>query len=1524
MASTSVDGAPVPPQAQAKVNGIVENDAAKGRVPVHTFDPNASPEAKAAAAGKEKNKLGLEDDNVKTGAKELTVDTGKAKASVLPTITIEDVDRNRHANGNGEPLEKSPASPTTPAWPASPTSSTSPKDPEVPGAMPDGPAPAIPDWYKLGWRDVSGIDDPTLAEGEEKDKEVLALFIKEQFYGEWYHNAALIVATVIVTHFLTRFHFGWGWLFILLAFCNTYYSMSMKRLRARARDDIQRELVKTRLSTENEVESADWINNFLDRFWLIYEPVLSRTIVASVDQVLSQNCPPFLDSLRLSTFTLGTKAPRIDKVKTYPRTEDDVVVMEWWLSFSPNDTSDLTERQKLTKVNPKIILSVRVGKGLASAAMPILLEDMSFSGHLKIRLKLMTNFPHVQLVDLSFMEKPAFDYVLKPIGGETFGFDIANVPGLSAFIRDTVHSVLGPMMYDPNVFTLNLEQMLSGEPIDTAIGVLQVTIQGARDLKGSKLGGGRPDPFVSLSINERVELARTKFKHNTVNPSWMETKFLLVNSLTENLILRVWDYNDHRANTDLGFATFDLTVLEQDATQENIEAPILKDGKERGKVRFDVNFYPVLKPEVDAGGKETLPDTKVGIVRLTVHQAKDLDSTKSITGDLNPFVKLYTGSNKAPVHVTRKLKHTNNPVWEESTEFLCTDKSSSVVIAKVIDDRDFLKDPVVGYMSVRLTDLLKAKVSGKDWWPLSGARSGKMRLSAEWKPLNMAGSLHGVDQYVPPIGVVRLWLQKATDVKNVEATLGGKSDPYVRVQINNITQGRTEVVNNNLNPEWDQIIYIPVHSLKETMLLECMDYQHLTKDRSLGYTELKVSDLAKPSEAETGEFLYESKGKRDAEEPLKLGNGAFKGKLHYVAEFIPAYAVRGIRFDSHANELQEAAARVADRASAAGSDIDEGETVRDDESVVDIAAVPEGITAAEPVEEDERSEGEKGHRRVTSTDTAFSATSAASARTSGTSAVEGAENGVEEKRPEEQGIEMSKEELFKHQAGIVIFNVISGRLHKKARLEVLLDDAYWPAFSTIRPRSTHAQWDYIGEGVIKELDFSRVWLRLNEADEGDKDDVIAEWKGDAKAFLDRTLDGPTEYTLVDPDDEDKKSTVVLETRYLPVPIKLEARESVNNQGLVRVDLIDGHSIHAADRGGKSDPFVVFHLNGQRVYKSQTKKKTLNPEWNESFTVQVPSRAGANFQLEVFDWNQIEQAKSLGAARIDLESLEPFTAVERSLPLSHAKHGEKGEIRVRLLFTPEIIVKTRKNTSTFSTAGRAMTQIGHLPVGAGKGVLQGVTGVFKKHGNSSGSESEDDRPEPPAGVVSKQVDYAAEGGSPTAPSANFPTVNEGGAHSKDPGTLRVVVQDAKDLSTSDIKPYVVVRVGDKEQKTKHSHKTATPEWNESFAFAAAPATQPKMFVWVYDHKTLGKDKLLGSADIDIWQHLQPGEAVPSRDLTIELREGQGLLHLRLEYDPDTPLSTRASRTSLHSITGATPNASPSRFSLSRRRGADRDD
>jgi Ca2+-dependent lipid-binding protein len=87
----------------------------------------------------------------------------------------------------------------------------------------------------------------------------------------------------------------------------------------------------------------------------------------------------------------------------------------------------------------------------------------------------------------------------------------------------------------------------------------------------------------------------------------METKFLLVNSLNESLILNLWDYNDHRKNALMSSATFELSNLLEDATQEGLAALLLKDGKERGELRYDVSFYPVLEAEE---GKEAVDSCK--------------------------------------------------------------------------------------------------------------------------------------------------------------------------------------------------------------------------------------------------------------------------------------------------------------------------------------------------------------------------------------------------------------------------------------------------------------------------------------------------------------------------------------------------------------------------------------------------------------------------------------------------------------------------------------------------------------------------------------------------------------------------------------------------------------------------------------------------------------------------------------------------------------------------------------------------
>ena len=96
---------------------------------------------------------------------------------MVPTITVEDADsstKQLKVDGNVASLSQDEV-------------------PSPPGGLPSAAAAGIPDWYIVGWRQASGIDKQPPTEGEERDKAVLDLFLSQQFYGDWYHNGAIIV-----------------------------------------------------------------------------------------------------------------------------------------------------------------------------------------------------------------------------------------------------------------------------------------------------------------------------------------------------------------------------------------------------------------------------------------------------------------------------------------------------------------------------------------------------------------------------------------------------------------------------------------------------------------------------------------------------------------------------------------------------------------------------------------------------------------------------------------------------------------------------------------------------------------------------------------------------------------------------------------------------------------------------------------------------------------------------------------------------------------------------------------------------------------------------------------------------------------------------------------------------------------------------------------------------------------------------------------------------------------------------------
>lgn len=1126
---------------------------------------------------------------------------------------------------------------------------------------------------------------------------------------DWYHNTAVIIFACLSSWLVALLGGGLAWVFIIGAVCATYYRTSIRRVRRNFRDDVNREMAKNRLETDTE--SLEWINSFLLKFWPIYAPVLCDTIIASVDQVLSTATPAFLDSLRMRFFTLGSKPPRMDHVKTYPKAEDDTVLMDWKFSFTPNDNEDLTARQLKNKVNPKIILEVRIGKGMISKGLDVIVEDFAFSGLMRVKVKLQIPFPHIEKVEICFLGRPEIDYKCKPLGGETFGFDINFIPGLESFIQEQIHGNLQPMMYDPNVFPIEIAKMLAGNPVDQAIGVLAVTIHGAHGLKNPDKLAGTPDPYAVVSLNGRDPLGKTKTVKENANPRWGDTLYVIITSLNDSLTLQLYDWNEYRKDKELGTATFPLEQLEEITEHESLQLEVMANGKPRGVVQADVRFFPVLEPlKLEDGTEEPAPESNTGIARFTVEQAKDLDGTKSLIGALNPYAVLLL--NGKEIHVTRKLKRTNNPIWDNgSKEFLITDRKAARLGLVIKDDRDIATDPILGTYQIKVDDMVQLMDKGQEWYHLAGAKTGRAKMMLQWKPVAMKGITGGSGGYITPIGVMRIHFQNGRDLRNLETV--GKSDAYARVLLSGIEKGKTVTFQNNLNPDWDEVIYVPVHSTREKLLLEVMDQENLGRDRSLGLTEISAADYIHT--ADNGEYQVHDL-KKSMSEPLRVhGKGTPKGRLNFTVAFYPTLTLL--------DPEEEAEAKAAIGETEGQRSVDDGAPSLDRGSRQSLDTNRDSL-------ENGMSTRKLNGREAGKIDTTL-------ARRLSKGEKEQEETSGEAKKPPK--VHLSPEELVKHESGLLIFKLIEGTLAQSdVRVEVVMDDMVFPAFSSAKVKSKHTQFGETGDAFVRELDFSKITLRLREktdkkGEEDKSDTTTAKLTGSTMDTLLRCLvsfvslerfellltrvsfqNTPTELVLKGSDGSVNKITVSL--KYIPVKMHLDPSESINNQGNLRVDVLDADDLPAADRNGFSDPYCKFDLNGKEIYKTKIQKKTLHPAWNEYFECPVASRTAAKFNVKVMDWDFGDKADLLGTAAINLELLDPFKPKEMILGLD----GKSGVLRLKLLFKPDYVVRSRQGSSTFSGTFATPGKVIGAPVKGigmvGGGVVKGAS--FLRHGFKS--------------------------------------------------------------------------------------------------------------------------------------------------------------------------------------------------------------
>ena len=226
--------------------------------------------------------------------------------------------------------------------------------------------------------------------------------------------------------------------------------------------------------------------------------------------------------------------------------------------------------------------------------------------------------------------------------------------------------------------------------------------------------------------------------------------------------------------------------------------------------------------------------------------------------------------------------------------------------------------------------------------------------------------------------------------------------------------------------------------------------------------------------------------------------------------------------------------------------------------------------------------------------------------------------------------------------------------------------------------------------------------------------------------------------------------VTVSLRYIPVKMQLDPSESINNQGNLRVDVLDADDLPAADRNGFSDPYCKFDLNGKEIYKTKIQKKTLHPAWNEYFECPVASRTAAKFSVKVLDWDFGDKADLLGTAAINLELLDPFKPKEIILGLD----GKSGVLRLKLLFKPDYVTRSRQGSSTFSGTFAAPGKVIGAPVKGvgmvGGGMVKGAS--FLRHGFKGKKDSSRE-------VSNGNVTPSANEQITNGERADTPTINE---------------------------------------------------------------------------------------------------------------------------------------------------------------------
>jgi len=1452
------------------------------------------------------------------------------------------------------------------------------------------------DTSKFDFKTVQVIGEDNKKEDETKrtltDRETFEELLKkvEEFllkpsiidyliYMESLIQVAILLTAIFCTWLITKMGLSLAYVLVNICFFSLIYGFTGRILSKKYENKMRAEAQKQTLNTNQE--SIEWLNFLLQKIWGTIEPVASQMVPDIVDGILRDNCPSFLHSLRLTKFSLGSEAPRLESVETFDNLEPEEMQMIWHASFVPITREELLydDNKRTTEVQATAFL----GNDKFQIPLNVNVSNLLFEGKLLLRVKFTHSYPFIKTASVCFMESPKLSCTLKPL----VGIDLMSIPGVQELTDITVKTVLKEIALAPTTFNLDIENMLKGTSHDDPTGVLKINILEGRGLKNIETVG-TSDPYLKITMGGN-EVARTKVVENELNPFWNETKNLIipVNAIRDSFIgadkicFEIYDKNK-TADKPMGkseilrLAEFAKLIdeLEEEAEKEAAEeaanangekkeeqkkeepkpngpvvkskkkftqeerdeiiskwgdprsndilnVPIKLNGKDAGSINVQLSYHKVVKPnpeqqnapeqkpqenaenkEGDKDAEATLQtatpenpeEYRSGVLRVYLNSMKDLEKRKG--SRTNPYAIVEV--NHDVIMQTEVKKKTNNPVFTLSEEVYVKNINTASLSITVKDKNNIGADSIIGKLRIKIKSAMQQLKDDptNDWFVLKDSPKGRVSLGFDWYPVKVNEEAENN----PAIGICRVKIMEATNLKKADTL--GKSDPYTKLTIAEKLVAQTKIIDCDLNPIWNETYYSIIQSRTDRIKLEIFDFNNINNDKKLGSIELLIKDICKNLSDEEGQSKdYNSlkykptikqleDGKYDVVAPLyekQQKNGISQGNIHFQIQYYPLIAIKPKETEPAANAATEANAEKSE------------------------GATPEA-------------EASKPKQKIGSSLLSGRGFSMFTASQMGVSSID-----IQNLNNLTGILRIKLEEAKNLRVGSCVYTEFA--------FDNIPDEIFYR--SSIIKSSTPV-WEEIIEGLVMNIKTNcllvNIRVRAKESGPSNNDISLLALKfglNDIASNLNKAV------WFTDDKNNPDGPAIKMAFGYTPIDIVVPKEDYLPNSGVLTVNCDDGKVV-AVDSSGTSDSYVIFSVNGNKVYTTKEQKKTLEPVWNEKFDINIRSRRSADLELKLMDWNKLEKHTTIGTGKLSLLGLVPNQNMVVPVDIISKEQKKVGVVNLILSFSPKSVATSdqdKKKNSESSAPTKVINNVakGGLSVAKGvfkapssvvSGVASGLSKTFKSNKNKNAElkdeapasvanskqqqqiVSEEDASElsdglgqlpPPKAMKTEQstatFDKSSlmESDNVSVVSTDYPdsVLSDGEANRKMStvnelfGILHIYIIEAQELAAADSSgtsdPYVKVMKGKKEiGKTKVIKKTLNPTWNENFKVNLGEVLAQPISIIIKDHNTLQASKTIGEVQITNHQSFPTGEN-KTTDEWYEVNGG-GKIHIKLDY------------------------------------------